>query len=245
MIATLSLTTAQSTPNLRTERTGLSSDNAVAELPGIIPLFPLPNFVMFPGLRVPLHIFEPRYRQMIADIGESDGLIGMVLLKADWEEDYYAQPDIFEIGCAGRVDELERLPDGRYNLILEGLSEFRVVRELRDRIYRRGTVEWRPVAPAALATDPETKETIRETLFGYLGAESAEQAWNTLVEERGLGGAALINFLCFHLDIAPIEKQTLLEAGIERVSCLLDILTFKIEERKLGPHGSGGGGTMQ
>ncbi len=217
----------------------------MAELPSIIPLFPLPNFVMFPGLRVPLHIFEPRYRQMIADIRESNGIIGMVLLKANWEDDYYARPDIFEIGCAGRVDELERQPDGRYNLILEGLSEFRVARELRDRVYRRGDVEWRAASGAALATDPETMETMREVLFGYLGTESAGQAWNTLVEERGLSGAALINFLCFHLDIAPIEKQTLLEAGAERIACLLDILTFKIEERKLGPHGPGGGRTLQ
>jgi Lon protease-like protein len=216
----------------------------VAELPNIIPLFPLPNFVMFPGLRVPLHIFEPRYRQMIADIRESNGIIGMVLLKGNWEQDYYARPDIFEIGCAGQVDQLERLPDGRYNLILEGLGEFRVTRELRDRVYRRGDVEWRPVSGAALATDPETMETMREVLFGYLGSESARQAWNTLVEERGLGGAALVNFLCFHLDIAPIEKQTLLEAGGERIACLLDILTFKIEERKLGPHGPGGGGRV-
>lgn len=217
----------------------------MAELPRIIPLFPLPNLVMFPGLRIPLHIFEPRYRQMIADIKDSDGIIGMVLLKGDWEDDYYARPDIFEIGCAGRIDEVERLPDGRYNLILEGLSEFRVERELRDRTYRRGEVDWRPVASAALATDPETMETMRELLFNYLGSEPAEQAWNTLVEERGLSGAALVNFLCFHLDIAPIEKQTLLEAGTERIGCFLDILTFKIEERKLGPHGSGGGRTMQ
>ena len=217
----------------------------MAELPRIIPLFPLPNLVMFPGLRIPLHIFEPRYRQMIADIKDSDGIIGMVLLKGDWEEDYYARPDIFEIGCAGRIDEVERLPDGRYNLILEGLSEFRVERELRDRTYRRGEVEWRPVASAALATDPETMETMRELLFNYLGSEPAEQAWNTLVEERGLSGAALVNFLCFHLDIAPIEKQTLLEAVTELIGCFLDILTFKIEERKLGPQGSGGGRTMQ
>jgi len=244
MAEILYLTPEPTAPNLRADWTGLLSCDAVAELPNIIPLFPLPNLVMFPGLRVPLHIFEPRYRQMIAEIKESDGIIGMVLLKANWEDDYYARPDIFEIGCAGKVDELERLPDGRYNLVLEGLGEFRVGRELRDRGYRRGEVEWHPVGAAALATDPETMETMREILFGYLGSESAEQAWNTLVEERGLSGAALVNFLCFHLDVAPIEKQTLLEAGTERIACLLDILTFKIEERKLGPHGPGGG-TMQ
>jgi Lon protease-like protein len=212
----------------------------VPDFPKTIPLFPLPNLVMFPGLRVPLHIFEPRYRQMIADVEQSDGVIGMVLLKEDWEEDYETRPDIFEIGCAGRIEEIERLPDGRFNLILEGIAEFRVIRELRDRMYRRADVEWGPVASAALVTDPETMETLRELLFNYLGTEPAEQAWNTLVEERGLTGSALVNFLCFHLDVAPIEKQTLLEARAERIGCLIDILTFKIEERKLGPNGPGG-----
>ncbi|MBF6568683.1 MAG: LON peptidase substrate-binding domain-containing protein [Candidatus Binataceae bacterium] len=210
------------------------------DLPKIIPLFPLPNLVMFPGLRVPLHIFEPRYRQMIADIEQTDGVIGMVLLKEDWEEDYETRPDIFEIGCAGKIEEIEKLPDGRFNLILEGTAEFRVVRELRDRMYRRADVEWTPVSAPALVTDPEMMETLRELLFNYLGTEPAEQAWNTLVEERGLTGASLVNFLCFHLDVAPIEKQTLLESRAERIGCLIDILTFKIEERKLGPNGPGG-----
>src|ERR1700732_3420710 len=88
----------------------------VAELPRIIPLFPLPNLVLFPGVAVPLHIFEPRYREMIADVSASHGIIGMMLLKGDWERDYYAYPDIFEVGCAGRISLLTPLPDGRYNL---------------------------------------------------------------------------------------------------------------------------------
>ena len=80
------LTPVPVAPNLRTELNGPEVCDAVAEeLPKIIPLFPLPNFVMFPGLRVPLHIFDPRDRQMIAEIEDRDGIIGMVLLKGDWE----------------------------------------------------------------------------------------------------------------------------------------------------------------
>ena len=93
----------------------------MAEFSKIIPLFPLPNLVLFPGVQVPLRIFEPRYRQMIADIEQGDGLIGMILLKGDWEENYHAFPDIFEMGCAGGASEIVRLPDGKYNIVLEGL----------------------------------------------------------------------------------------------------------------------------
>jgi Lon protease-like protein len=71
----------------------------VEELPSIIPIFPLPNLVLFPGVKVPLHIFEPRYREMVAEVGAGHGIVGMMLLKGDWERDYYDYPDIFEIGC--------------------------------------------------------------------------------------------------------------------------------------------------
>jgi Lon protease-like protein len=211
----------------------------VAEPPTIIPVFPLPNLVLFPGVRLPLHIFEPRYREMISDIAPDHGIIGMILLKGDWEKDYHGQPDIFAVGCAGRLQSVAKLPDGRFNVILDALSEFRVIRELRDKSYRRAEVKWCPVARDALATDVAVMASMRDLLARYLG-EAADAAWKSLVEERGLSGADLVNLLCFHLDIAPIEKQTLLEAFENRVGCLLDILTFKLEERKLGPDGFGG-----
>src|SRR5260370_17687335 len=114
---------------------------AVAELPEIIPIFPLPNFVLFPGVTVPLNIFEPRYREMIADVSASHGIIGMTTLKGDWERDYYAYPDIFEIGCAGRISLLTPLPDGRYNLRLDGLSEFPAVPQIPHPSYRQPHIQ--------------------------------------------------------------------------------------------------------
>jgi uncharacterized protein len=210
----------------------------VAELPRIIPLFPLPNLVLFPGVAVPLHIFEPRYREMIAEVSASHGIIGMMLLKGEWERDYYANPDTFGIGCAGKISQLVKLADGRYNLLLEGLSEFRVVRENRDRSYRQAEVEWCPVEPP-MNIDAEAIEGLRQLLFEYLGDNAAE-AWKSLIE-RGLDGAELVNFLCFHLDIPAIEKQTLLEARAARLDCLFDVITFKLEERKLGGPGPHGG----
>ena len=212
----------------------------MAEFPTIIPIFPLPNLVLFPGLSVPLHIFEPRYREMIADVADVHGMIGMALLKGDRQRDYHAFPDIFEVGCAGKIGGLIKLADGRYNLVLEGVCEFRIVREIRDRSYRQAEVNWCPVRPDALDCDAETMEVLREMLFSYLG-EAADEAWRAIVDQRGLRGAALINFLCFHLDVTPLEKQTTLEALTDRVDCLLDVLTFKLEERRRGPAGSSGG----
>lgn len=212
----------------------------MADRPLIIPLFPLPNFVLFPGVRVPLHIFEPRYREMVTDVAAAHGIIGMMTLKGPWERDYYGFPDVFGIGCAGHIEELVRLPDGRFNLILEGIGEFELVQESRDRSYRQGQVRWLPPPASGDNLNDATMASLHTLLTGFLGT-SAEDVWKSLVEQRGLRGAALVNYICFHIDVAPIEKQTLLEAGDRRASTLIDILTFKLEERKLGPGGGSDG----
>ena len=211
----------------------------VAELPKIIPVFPLPNFVLFPGVQVPLHIFEPRYREMVADVAAGHRIIGMMMLKGEWERDYHAFPDLYEIGCAGRISDLTRLPDGRFNLVLDGLAEFRVLREVRERPYRQAEIQWSPTPAATLTLDDAAMNSLRELLITYLG-EPAREVWRSLVEHRGLRDADLINFICFHLDVTPIEKQTLLEARDARTACLIDVITFRLEERKLGPGGPAG-----
>jgi Lon protease-like protein len=197
-------------------------------------------------VQVPLHIFEPRYRQMVADVATSHRIIGMMMLKGEWERDYHAFPDLYEIGCAGRISDLTRLPDGRFNLVLDGLAEFRVVREVRDRQYRQAEIQWCPAPAEKLALDDAAMTALRDLLITYLG-EPAREVWRSLVEQRGLRDANLINFICFHLDVTPIEKQTLLEARGARTGCLIDVLTFRLEERKLGPGGGppGSSGRLQ
>ena len=175
------------------------------DLPEIIPLFPLPNFVLFPGVPVPLHIFEPRYREMVADVADGHGIIGMMMLKGEWERDYHAFPDLYEIGCAGRISNLSKLPDGRYNLILNGLAEFRLMREVRERSYRQGEVQWCATPNDKLALDDGAMAGLRDLLVTYLG-EPAREVWKSIVEQRGLRGAELINFICFHLDV-PRSKS--------------------------------------
>src|SRR5919109_539474 len=101
----------------------------------LLPIFPLPNVVLFPNVFLPLHIFEPRYREMVADALASDRLIGMVLLKPGWQSDYEGRPSVYPIGCAGLITHAEKLDDGRYNIILRGIEKFRIGSETTDRIY--------------------------------------------------------------------------------------------------------------
>ena len=90
-------------------------------LPETIPIFPLEDVMLFPRATRPLHIFEQRYRDMVDDALEGDRLIGMVLLEPGYEADYEDTPPVFPIGCVGIITEAEKLPDGRYNIVL-GLS---------------------------------------------------------------------------------------------------------------------------
>jgi len=215
-------------------------ETTMADLPEIIPIFPLPNFVLFPGVKVPLHIFEPRYREMVAEVAMDHGIIGVMMLNGNWERDYYAYPDVYDVGCAGKISALVQLPDGKYNLMLDGMSEFRVLREVRDRAFRQAQVRWCPPDTQKFNLDDAAMKHLHERLLSFLG-NAGREVWESLVEQRGLRGAELINFICFHLDVSPIEKQTLLEAGESRAECLLDVMTFRLEERKLGPGGNEGG----
>src|SRR4051812_8495980 len=113
----------------------------------LLPLFPLPNVVLFPNVFLPLHIFEPRYREMVADALASDRLIGMVLLRPGWErweqrgQNPGTQPPVYPIGCSGVITHVERIADGRYNIVLRGVERFRIEREDHQRSYRRAAVE--------------------------------------------------------------------------------------------------------
>src|SRR3954447_2313508 len=105
-------------------------------LPPTIPIFPLPNVVLFPNVFLPLHIFEPRYRQMVDEALKGDRIVGMVLLRPGWEGNYEGRPDVYAIGCAGVITHAERLPDGRFNIVLRGMEKFRISSEDTDRLYR-------------------------------------------------------------------------------------------------------------
>src|SRR2546423_14471186 len=106
---------------------------ALSKFAGVARLFPLPNLVLFPHVIQPLHIFEPRYRQMTADALDGDGLIALAMLQPNWEKDYEGKPALYPVACLGKIIADQRLEDGRYNLLLRGLRRGRVLRRAGKR----------------------------------------------------------------------------------------------------------------
>ena len=190
----------------------------------LLPLFPLPNVVLFPNVFLPLHIFEPRYREMIADALASDRLIGMALLKPGWESDYEGRPKVYPIGCSGVITHAEPQADGRYNIVLRGVDRFRIVEEDHSRSYRRAIVE--PFADGVVTSDDRT--SIR----------NQRAKLETLIEGRtdsdrripgSMGDEDLINTLAQYLDLEALEKQALLELRTlrARAESLVELLEMK------------------
>jgi len=101
-----------------------------------IPIFPLPDVVLFPHTLLPLHIFESRYRQMVRDCLAGDRRLAMALLRPGWENDYYGRPPIYSIAGAGEIIQHEELPDGRFNILLRGTMRIGITVELPDKPYR-------------------------------------------------------------------------------------------------------------
>jgi len=119
----------------------MSDSSGVPRLPEVVPLFPLPNVVLFPKAVLPLHIFEERYKQMTADVLRSHRQVAMALLRPGWEKNYYGRPAIEPVVCVGAILSHERLPDGRYNFLLQGHTRARVVREVGEGPYRQAELE--------------------------------------------------------------------------------------------------------
>ena len=203
------------------------------DLPSIIPVFPLPNVVLFPGVPLPLHIFEPRYRDMVREAANGHEVIGMVLLRGDWQPRYDEKPEIFDTGCAGKIVNVESLPDGRYNILLHGLREFTIRRHMFEKSYRQGEVSWRSLAHGGL--DSSCRSALVSLLSRFLEAKPATPA-HRLLHDQSLSDELLVNFFSYALDIAPLEKQGLLEAQtlMTRAERLRDIIEFHIEETRLG-----------
>ena len=208
----------------------------MSDLPDIIPVFPLPNIVLFPGVQLPLHIFEPRYRAMVRDANDSSpSLVGMSLLRGeDWRADYEGNPPIYPVGCVGEMARLVPQPDGRSNILLQGLREYEVQEEILTKAYRQARVKWRPLEKATLGQ--QQRQELRELLKRYLPESTNVEKF---LSDSSIEDTFFVNFFSFHLGLQPIEKQSLIEAGglVERARCLRDILDFKLTEANLGQPG--------
>jgi uncharacterized protein len=194
----------------------------------LLPLFPLPHVVLFPNVFLPLHIFEPRYREMVADALAGDRVIGMVLLRPGYEHDYDGRPSVYSVGCSGVITHSERLADGRYNLILRGLERFRILDEDHSHSYRRAIVE--PLAEPPLADDDRAALRQQRSKLEALLAPTVERAGIDAVPAAAMSDADVVNALAQYLDLEPLEKQALLEKNClrSRSESLVELLEMKI-----------------
>ena len=203
-----------------------------------LPLFPLPNVVLFPGVYLPLHIFEPRYREMVADALASDRMIGMVLLRPGWErergrgpasfDDNVQPPAVYPIGCNGVITHVERQADGCSNIVLRGLERFRILSEDHSRSYRRASIE--PLTDRRLAPEDHAAIRRQRAKLETLLAPAAEKTGMEIKIPSAMSDEDLVNALAQYLDLEPLEKQALLEKPClrTRAESLVELLEMKV-----------------
>jgi Lon protease-like protein len=172
-------------------------------------VFPLPGALLFPEMHLPLHIFEPRYRAMVSDAMARDRRIGMIQPRpgAERHED---SPPLFEIGCVGRIAEVEALDDGRYNLVLEGVALFRIARELDVTTpFRQVEAELLPITERDPVLAMGRRAALELESRRFADAQGYAVDWNAVSR---LDDEALVNGIA---QIAPFDvaaKQALLES---------------------------------
>ena len=213
----------------------------VPDAPSELSLFPLEDVVLFPRVRAPLHIFEPRYRQMMDAALAADRTLGMATVLPEQRAEMAGDPALFDVGCAGFVERWERLADGRFNLVLLGTRRFRIVREVpreAARLYRIAAVEWLAEVPPTPADEPELRaararvlDSLRE-LLERAGREPAEIAAERL---DALDHDTFTNTLCQMIALPSEEKQGLLQAqGVRaRLDTLDGVLQFHLARARL------------
>lgn len=169
-------------------------------------VFPLSGAILFPRMQLPLHIFEPRYRALVSDAMARDRRIAMIQPREGGDN-----PALFQIGCVGHITQVEALDDGRYNLILEGKSRFRMIRELSV------TTPFRQIEAELEAEDPEdqmlalaARASLEQESRRFADAQGYAVDWDSVSR---LDDEALVNGIA---QIAPFDaaaKQALLEAS--------------------------------
>ncbi|HKQ58430.1 MAG TPA: LON peptidase substrate-binding domain-containing protein [Candidatus Eisenbacteria bacterium] len=207
-----------------------------------VPVFPLPGVVLFPGARLPLHVFELRYRTMVRDALSGERVIALALLLPGWERDYHGSPEFHPLACLARIDGVSWLPDDCYNLDLVGLVRVRLGRAVREFPYRAVRAQTLPQEP--FSEDDALVQLERRALVeaGVRLARSAEAPPEAApVPGDGVGFEPLVNSLCMGLAADPAEKLALLgmDSVIERARRARELI--ELEVKRVGRAGSGGG----
>ena len=174
-------------------------------LPKTIPVFPLSNFIIFPKTTVPLNIFEPRYIEMINDAMSGNRIIGMIQPKSNTA----TKPSLYDIGCAGKITSFNETDDGRYIIILTGISRFKITEEIKtEKLYRECNVNFNVFSNDLIKKNIDIKFSDLELIFKDL---------KNLFEKRG-----------FIINWKELEKQSL----DETINALAMASPFSLEEKQ-------------
>ena len=178
-------------------------------LPKVIPVFPLSNFIIFPKTNVPLNIFEPRYIEMIDDAMKEDRIIGMIQPKNSTQ----SIPELYNVGCAGKITSFNETEDGRYLIVLTGISRFKIVEELKiQKLYRKYKVNFDDFSSDLDEKKEEIKFSDLKLIFNNLKSLFVKEGYNINwkeLEKQSLNQT--INTLAMASPFSLEEKQILLE----------------------------------
>jgi Lon protease-like protein len=208
-----------------------------------VPVFPLPGVILFPGVPLPLHVFELRYRTMVRDALSRERVLALALLRPGWERDYQGSPEFHSLGCLARIDEVAWLPNDCYDLRLLGLSRARLGRAEREFPYRAVRVQPLPQDPLS-EDDPLVQLERRALLEAHARlAQRAEPEAPEPTEPFGedLAFEPLVNTLCMELSVEPAAKLALLQMDslLDRARRLREMLEERL--RWTGRRQAGGG----
>ena len=194
----------------------------------LLPLFPLPSVVVFPRTRVPLHIFEPRYRKMVSDALSGQERIGMCLLRPGWESNYHGSPPVHEYGTMGKIEDVVALEDGRYNLILTGIVRYRIIEHVSEHPYRVARVVAAPEEQPSPMDAWAHREWLVELSNRYMEVLPDQEP---VPELASANLESLTNALVMALQLTPQDRQFLLELGaiVERAGKIAETLEEKLE----------------
>jgi len=205
------------------------------------PIFPLPNVVFFPHTLLPLHIFEPRYRQMLADCLAGDRRLAVVLLRPGWEAEYYGRPAVYSVAGTGEIVASERLPDGRSNILLKGLGRIMIEGEVPSpKPYRIAQASWlEEIYPSGGEDELESQaDHLRRLCGDLLGAlPEPVPAFLEILTQRD-SPSVFVDRVSSLVVPEPEERQRLLEVSdvqqrIAEVIAYLETLVGRIKQGSL------------
>jgi Lon protease-like protein len=197
---------------------------SLADLPGVVRLFPLGGTILLPRAVMPLNIFEPRYLAMVRDAMAADHMIAIVQPRTEGD-----QPDLYDVGAVGRITQYSETGDGRFLIALTGLARFRLVHELPvTTAYRQAEVDYTPYADDWSPAQPlaaTARAALEQALKTFLEAQGLSADWEAV---KSADDESLVNTLSVVCPFVPAERQALLQAHSlpDRASTLTTLMQF-------------------